>query len=325
MRSDKNNPLRQSILGIAANILIISLLVLLINGRNPTDNNDGDALANPEPFIELDPNLYSWLPLNSAQSALTEANIQLSLMYIGNIQTIDTQEYTAFLIQDFQKGGIIYWDLDDSSETVCIRADTKEIISYSSLGYYPGTMSEGQIITQATLIAGQFATLPSDRENPSVNRDVTYSDEAFEGDTNTSSVTDVECWFFEFVRSKETVLSEDEIQMKLSLNGYLHSYDKTWNMELDTLQILYPVTQEEAESIALAEAGENSVVQDTFQRIVRPNNIWTLGEFAYGLDAVCVWEIWVEDFEQNLRVYHIDGALAEIVGGDFAEYWYYVE
>ncbi len=313
--------------GVAINVMIIfSIVFILYEGNN---GNDGLVSGSSDPWIKLDPEEYQNLTYSTSASALEETNDQLSEMLVGDIQEVDSEDedYTAFLIQDFEIGNVIYWKLSDSFTSVYLDANTGEIIFYSTDNWIDGSLSQSNIESQAYQIASQFCTVPSppDRSVPLTSLETPLSGVGFESE-ETSTQYDYPYWYVEYDRLKTNIHAQDMIRLIINPNGYLHCYYKIWNMDLNGFSTSYSVTQTSAEATAITHAGPGSTVQSVEKRIVRPNEFWTNeNEIVFGEDPKCVWEICVKDAEDNLRIYHIDGNLAQTIsGGDFF-YSYYEE
>jgi hypothetical protein len=239
-------------------------------------------------------------------------------MSVGNIYTVDDEDpdFHAFCYRDYSMGSIIYWELEDEDTTVFIRADNEEIVYYEHTGWLPGSMSEPQILSQAQVIAIQFASLPPDKENPEahwLDSVISIGDITQEGDDDATSLYSY--WEVTYNRTKENIPAEDHIRVLLLPNGYCSLYCKEWNMDLDTFSTSYIISQSQAQSIALAFVGGSSTVEDIYKLILRPNNFW--GEdLEFGNNPCCAWVVYVHDEDDNLCVVHVDGNTGEVIGGD---------
>jgi hypothetical protein len=313
----------KTIFGIVVNILLIGsiLFLALDNGQAPIPSAGASYLE----FEEVDPSEYETIDYDNAEDAVDAANDMLDDMLTGHIQTIDDEDddnFTAMLIRDYTMGDVIYWSLGDSDTTVFLHAFDEEIIHYFNMEYFPGSMNQAQIESQAATIAGQFATLPTDRQGPST----TFEDDnivitSTDIDDQSETVAEYDYWYVEYDRVKDNIQAEDRILVVLNPNGYLACYIKVWNMALGSLSTSYTVSQASAEATALNDAGPGSSVTDTQKMIVRPNDNW--GEDpTWGTNPMCVWQVDVRDADDNAILYHIDGNNNVIVGGDFTFGYY---
>ena len=243
----------------------------------------------------------------------------------GGIYTIDdTDFYNAAFFRDYELGDIYYWELWDSDTSVLIDAKSCEIITYMQIGYHEGSLMQAEIETRAVIIANQFSFLPEDKAGPDTIFEVGSITQAT---TNYEDFEDIEeisndWWYVTYDRTKDSIHAEDHIILILAPNGDLISYRKHWNMDLSSFGTSYSVSEGLAESNALDHAGSGSSIVSSEKKIVRPNHYWTMEYFQYGLDPVCVWEIFVKDVDNGLRTYHIHGNENTIIGGDICEEYY---
>ncbi|MHA2402231.1 MAG: hypothetical protein ACXADH_04505 [Candidatus Kariarchaeaceae archaeon] len=306
---------------IITGIINITFVFMIILSLDVSDNEDILAHANSEMRVEVDPGGFGGLEITSLEDALAEANSQLQAMSLGDIRTINPSDigYYGRFIRDYEMGDILYWELGDSTTDVYINARTSELIYYYSGIWADGTMSESQIEQRAIDIANQFSSFPDQYDGPtttffptSVRRILNHTtDEIY--DYSDSQ------WMLEYDRIKDEIIAEDNIDIWVNPDGSLYYYYKEWNMDLDEFSTTYTVSQEDAESTALAMTGQGSSINSSRKTIVRPNSFWIGDEFTFGLNPSCIWEI-VVDHEGNTYIYQIDGNTNEIIGGDYIQY-----
>jgi hypothetical protein len=307
--------------GIAINVLLISALIVLAMSFK---YDDSGATAGTVPAEELDPSQYQYLTYNDNESALEEINDQLSTMSYGNIQTVDdnSEIYTARLMRDYEMGDIIYWEISDEVITVAMDADTGEIIYYHNGDHKSGDFTESQAAAIAFEMANQFYTLPSDKSSPNTRTTTPITWVKRNSSTNETTIINETYYITQYKRLKNTIVTEDTIVVTLDTEGNLCGYSKIWWMDLSSFSTTYTIAQNDAEQTALTHAGAGSEVNATFKKIVRPNKSWTEDDVYYGEDPTLVWSIYVKDADDNLRIYHVDGVLGTIVGGDSGVGWF---
>jgi hypothetical protein len=286
-----------------------------------------DVSAYSVPKEHIEPGDYPDLTYSTPEAAIEEANDQLSEMTYGDIETIDDEcdSYRWELILDHYMGNIIYWELTTEEAGVYIDGYTGEIVHYYN--YYDwedGSLDESEILLLAASIADQFMSLPQDRSSPSAELEETYRFEYWINSTDSFGSVSESCWIVQYDRIKDSITSEDNIELYIDKSGRLYSYTKIWNMDLEEFSTTYSVTESQAIETALDDAGSGSSSHSCVKKIVRPNRFYDEGEddIQYGLDPNIVWEIWVEDTDLNLCLYHVHGTQNTIVGGDFSHLYY---
>jgi hypothetical protein len=335
-KRNSENDRRVIVPAVIINILFLSSIVYLVSSFY--DGSDSEALAADVERIEVDPGEYPGIEYETVEEALIEANSQLGVMAYGDIQTIDSgdESFVGRLFRDYEIGDELYWELGDSQTEVYLEAYNGAIIFYDRLDWFEGSLSEGQIESEAYLIANQFETLPADREGPSTSYETTFS--FIENiDNESDEVSDLDYWTVRYDRVKEQITTEDHIRMMLCPNGYLGLYRKVWYMDWTGFSPTYTVSKENAELTAKTyhdtEYGDNnSVIMDTYKLIVRPNYFWHVPEspldeednpiLAYGLPRQNVWVVLISDDNDDQFVFHVDGKNDKIVGGDFTFEYY---
>ena len=338
----KKNGDRRSdvILAVFINVVILSFLLFILRdivNSGAGDHNNVSAAVNDR--IEVGPQDVEGIVYGTLSQATTEANIRLGYMYIGNIQQIDTNDdsYYGFLYRDYEMGNCVYWEIGDAETYIYFEAITGEILLYDHTAWYPGTISEQQAIYVADDIAEQFCQLPYDRQYPTAEfvESIRFIERHEYGENESAH----HYWVVVYNREKENIPAEDNIRLKICPNGYLGFYYKVWNMDLPSLSTSYTVSAGEAEDIAMDYLEEqlepNGTVEDSFKMIVRPNYGWKVPEspldededptVAFGLAAECVWEVWIRTDTFHLYIFHIDGNMPELIGGDCIDGYYYDE
>lgn len=309
------------IIGLIINIVLIFSILYVLSIS--TDVSEDPVEAATIHYEELDPASVPGLQFTTNTTAAAHANTLLDLMTLGDIKLLDLEDsyFHGTLIKDYIMGGTIYWELSDSVTVVFVEGFTGELIKYSCDDWEEGMISESEAEALAESIAHQFSQLPPDRSTPDSQFILLWTWETYNHTINETITVEYDYWKIRFDRTKATITADDKIVVMLNPNGDLYSYSKIWFMELGTLDTNYLISQSEAESTALAFVGEGSSVMSTMKRIVRPNHHWE-EEPAYGLDPVCVYEIWVKDSEFNLWIVHVDGDTNQIVGGDYGHSFY---
>lgn len=315
----------QIFIGIILGSGILLMLSLFLGAQN---SEVMIASASTSMREEVEAEDYEDLTYSTVNEALTEANGQLTVMNTGDIYTINENdnEFTARLFMDYLRGGVLYWELGDSGTTIFIDAYSGEIYHYIHYSEWSeGEIDQEDAEEQAEIISMQFADLPKDLTRPETDFKVLYKSIGMDPVSLefTGNVTK-DYWCVIFYRVKDDIVADDHIRLYLDPTGNLHSYEKVWNMDLTDVCTTYTVTQESAESTALTCAGEGSISETTEKMIMRPDYFWTEGENGriFGEEPVCIWSVYVEDSDHNLRMYYIHGTSGNIVGGDFASFYY---
>lgn len=286
--------------------------------------DEGTVTAASEMRVEADPNTTEGIIYTTPETALSQANNQLDDMTVGDIETIDNEDsFNAGFYRDYEMGDIYYWELYDSDTIVCLDAVSGEIVLYANNIHRTGSMSSSQIESQATTIANGFCALPGDRSGAVTtyleNVLTEYDEDPEDPEQNNTTVHNL--WTVEFTRTKSGINAEDHIRLVLAPNGDLVTYRKYWNMDLQSLETYYSVTKPQAEITALNAAGAGSTVHSSEKMIVRPNYSWSTN-IEFGNDPCAVWEVYVEDSDENLCIYHVHRTSNTIIGGDFVDGYY---
>lgn len=328
MRRKKSHKQIEKSEGSSIFIVIIMILLLIFSLflflSTVPDNDQNMVKAYPIYREEKSPEEYQDLTYATIEDALEAANIQLADMTHGNIYTIDGEhdDFIGRLFLDYFMGGEIYWELSDPDTIIYIDGYGGKILYYDHTGWTTGTLTETQILDQAEFVAEQFEEIPDDAEEPEAKLRTPITAIAVNVETNGTLTDEYDYWFVQYNRSKNGIIAEDNIRLMLNKNGDLHVYTKIWNMDLASLSTTYTVAAGEAEYTASQHAGGNSTVQESFEKIVRPNEFWSTGDFQYGTNPVSVWEVWVQDENNTLRIYHVHGTQNTIVGGGVVPCYY---
>ena len=263
---------------------------------------------------------------DTCEEAVSEANGQLSSMTEGNIYLINDSnvDFMGRLILDHNMGNILYWELSEEETIAYLDAYTGEILYYDHTGCTMGTLTQQEIETRAEIIAEQFAALPSDISQVNSELIESYSTVKYDAENNETLLTEYYYWYIDYNRMKDGIITEDHLRLLLNRNGDLQTYYRIWNMALNELDTTCAVTKTEAENTAHQAAGQNSTVHESSKMIVRPNCFWDdeIEGFTYGEAPMIVWVVYVEDWQKNQLIYHINGKINTIVGGNIITYYY---
>lgn len=311
--------IRKMIFGIFVNIILITSIFLLLSGDDGEVRQRWEASASTESEIILDPAQYQYLTLNNEGDALSETIAQIEMMEYGNVNTLYPNEVASYnLILDNTIGGVIYWmfnGISDSEDvTICINANTEEIVIYSETGIgLDPPMPDPSVENEMTQIASQFAMLPQDKSPPPLVPKIRH---AFTFETTEGDTTSYDYWVGKWDRVKNNIITEDHIIIWLSPNGDLSYYEKSWNMDLQEFSTEYSVSLQDATDYVTETLFDGIPIyflDDPYKKIIRPNGFFNDEslEWTYGTPPTCVWvfEIASTDDIDDATYYGFNGTL----------------
>lgn len=301
---------------------------------NDTDNTTVEAYSTRTEHFDASAGLGMGLSYDDAEDAADDANDLLTEMGLGGIHTIDTtdSEFSGAIVWDHQIGNVHYWILYDEFIEIWLldnglvnNEPDIEIIFYYFYDYIEGTSTKQEIETNAPTIANQFATLPTPRVGPETEY-ITNMEEIEIDDDGDLTYRNLSYWTVFYNRTYDDILCSDFIKLMFYPNGDLHLYMKVWFMDLSSFSTTYDVTQTEAEDTATDYPGTGSTDRDCNKKIVRPGYEWeVIGHTTpeYGNNPMIVWEVYVEDADENLCIFYVDGVNDDaIVGGGYIPFYY---
>ena len=316
------------LIGIFIALVVVTVMLLTAIAYDPPPPPPGEPIPN-YPFEEVDPGDYGGLTYSTPAAALYRANTVLGDISNGEVEMIDTEDpvlnVTLVLHRSF--GDQILWEISDCDTIVRLDPYTGEILMYFNSVYEDGALNEGEILALADVVAGEFAAVPNDADDPTAVHENLWGNDVYNNVTDDWSSSNYMLWTVRYDRLKDDIQTTDSIILNINGGGSVLSYTKNWNMDLDDpFTADYEIDQQEAEEIATA-GDPNSTVRDIYQEIVRPNNYWSSDNevLVFNSTERAVWTVWVERVDYHpgaLYIFHIDAETGDIVGGDMGEAYY---
>jgi hypothetical protein len=197
--------------------------------------------------------------------------------------------------------------------TIWVDAESGEITHYANYDYADGTISEAEAVSLAQQYANKFANMSSDAVlynvtiwNPLTNIVLTP------GSNQTEFIPEV-IYSVVFSRMKNSVPSDDGIQVLVSTSGQLVQYDKVWTLIMPGSTV--PIITE-SQAITIAEGILNSSANNTELVIKRPNFYWVGGEYTFGYnEGKLSWVVDLIDENSRRASVWVDALDGEVIGG----------
>lgn len=322
------NKRQKGFTALAITIMVVVALLWAVGFGMGTEEWTPTGVEVPQTYI--DPGEVQGLAITNPSEAIEIINTIISSVEDGAVMAIDVDVYESDFYLDHLRGNIYVWAVWDNNNTTAeIDGMSGEIISYThNVCYTEGGLTPGEAVTLAEEIAIDFAAIPNDASSVVVEQVNDYinlfmvTGEA--GITSSQTRVPFVCtWTREISEEQPTrapgmIDTMDTMVIVLSPNGFMMSYSKVWNMDLEEFSIEYTVTEGQAKIFA-EDTITNGVWQSTTKLILRPNNVFGEdGIYRYGSDVTLAYEVHIIDEDGHDYWLHIHGTIEDtIIGGDY--------
>jgi uncharacterized membrane protein YkoI len=216
------------------------------------------------------------------------------------------------LIQDNVRS-YIRWEVLNNTVTIWIDAETGEIIHYSNYDFVEGSVTESEALNLSLQYINNFTEIPPDANLYNISKRSQMRNVILDINGTIKEIITDEVFVIIFSRMKNSVPSDDGIEVWMSTSGQLVRYEKTWTLIMPGSTI--PQISEE-DAISIAKNTFNGTVNQITLMIKRPNYYWTQGEYLYGFnEGILSFVVDLTNSSSRHASVWVDAVDGDVIGG----------